>query len=246
MLTRRGLCRGSVAGAILLATGRAASARADVRAPSAELPPAVSGLLREALGLGRALRRGDLTQHAWQERMSTLLASIPAPTIAAALDLPALRARAPRVRRGAAIVTLPFPETLGGDEGAAMRVFFFEGGRTDPPHVHFNSVTTHLVLEGRFRVQHWDRVREEASGFVLRPTHDRELVAGESSSISEERDNGHWHACLDRGVLIDVEQGRLDPSIPPRNRQMVDLSGQRDGEFFAPSLSRAVAMRRYG
>jgi quercetin dioxygenase-like cupin family protein len=157
------------------------------------------------------------------------------------------------ISRGCATLALPYPAELGGDEGAAMRVFFFESGRTDPPHVHFNSVTTHLVLEGRFQVRHWDRVREQAAdapggaGFVLRETHDRTIGPGESTSISEPRDNGHWHQCLARGVLLDIEQGRLDPSIRPRRRQMIDLSAAtREGEFLAPAITNGLALRRYG
>jgi hypothetical protein len=48
-------------------------------------------------------------------------------------------------------------------------------------------------------------------------------------------------------VLLDIEQGRLDPSIPPRHRQMVDLAAAtREGEFFAPALSNTLALRHYG
>lgn len=217
-----------------------------MRADPPALPDEVARLFREALALGTALRRRRLTQEGWQDAMPSLLASLPADTLRRALDLARLRARITPPRRGCVVLPLPFPAALGGDEGAAMRLFFFEPGRTDPPHVHFNSVTTHLVLEGRFRVQHWDRVREEADGFVLRATRDRTLGPGESSSISEVRDNGHWHQCLERGVLIDIEQGRLDPTLAPRNRQMVDLSRAGPGEFHAAPLSRGAALRRYG
>ena len=209
-------------------------------------------MFSDALARGRALREGRITPMDWQDQMPALLARVPVDAIARALDLPRLRRRARTVTRGCATLSLPYPTELGGDEGAAMRVFFFEAGRTDPPHVHFNSVTTHLVLEGRFEVRHWDRIREDArgsraTGFVLRETHDRAIGPGESTSISEPRDNGHWHRCLSRGVLLDLEQGRLDPSIPPRNRQMVDLSAaRREGEFFAPAITNALALRRYG
>lgn len=217
------------------------------------MDPAVAAMFREAFTQGRAVREGTISPTAWQDAMPGVLRTVSIEALVRALDLPRLRARARTVARGCATLVLPYPAALGADEGAAMRVFFFEAGRTDPPHVHFNSVTTHLVLEGRFQVRHWDRVREQAAdatagaGFVLRETHDRTIGPGESTSISEPRDNGHWHQCLSRGVLLDVEQGRLDPSIPPRHRQMVDLSAAtREGEFFAAAISNALALRRYG
>lgn len=243
MLTRRHVLRGTAAGAILLATGRATRAQADATA----LSEGLAAVLREALALGAGVRSGVLSQTAWQDAIGPVLSRIPLDALRRELDLEALRRRARRVSRGCAVVPLTVPTDLGAGEGAAMRVFFFETGRTDPPHVHFNSVTSHLVVEGRFRVQHWDRMREQPGGFVLRATHDRTVTVGESTSISEARDNGHWHQCLSRGVLLDVEQGRLDPSIPPRRRQMVDLSAQTaEGEFFARSIGHAAALRRYG
>ncbi|MBN8610882.1 MAG: hypothetical protein J0L92_09880 [Deltaproteobacteria bacterium] len=243
MLTRRHVLRGTAAGAILLATGRATRAQADVRA----LSEGLATVLREALALGAAVRSGALSQTGWQDAIGPVLSRVPLDALRRELDLEALRRRARRVSRGCAVVPLTVPTDLGAGEGAAMRVFFFEAGRTDPPHVHFNSVTSHLVVEGRFRVQHWDRVREQPDGFVLRATHDRTVTVGESTSISEARDNAHWHQCLSRGVLLDVEQGRLDPSIPPRRRQMIDLSTQRaDGEFLARAIGQATALHRYG
>lgn len=243
MIGRRHLLRGTAASAILLAAGRSGRARAD----GPVLSPNLADALREAVALGAAVRSGALTQTGWQDAIGPILARVPLDTLRRDLDLESLRRRARRVSRGCAVVPLDLPTALGGPEGAAMRVFFFESGRTDPPHVHFNSVTSHLVVEGRFRVQHWDRVREEQGGFVMRATHDRTIGVGESTSISEARDNGHWHRCLARGVLLDVEQGRLDPSIPPRRRQMIDLSAETsEGEFFARAIGHATALHRYG
>lgn len=243
MLTRRRLIRGSAVTALTLAASRPAATRADPPTLSAELTAFFQG----ALALGASVRSGALSPTDWQEAMEPLLSRAPLDRIHAELGVDRLRRHARRVTRGCAVVPLTIPAELGAEDGAAMRLFFFERGRTDPPHVHFNSVTAHLVIAGRFEVRHWDRVREEALGFVLRETHDRTIEAGDATSISEARDNGHWHRCVERGVLLDLEQGRLDPSIPPRRRQMIDLGdAAREGEFFARSIGHSVALRRYG
>lgn len=204
--------------------------------------------IASALRLGRRLRRGEITQTQWQDSIGPILQSLTVDELSDAVGLAALRTRARRVVRGMAMVPVPLIETLDHDEGAAMRVFFFRAGRTDPPHCHFNSVTAHMVLSGRFRVRHWDRLREEPGRFVLRATRDRRIGPGDLTSISELRENAHWHEALTDGVLIDIEQGRLDPSRPPRPRQMLDPTAapRRDGTILAPALTDAQALRRFG
>jgi len=246
--SRRTFLRASAVGGALAVSGVSPAlapraARADLR-----LPASVQRTFREALALGRGVRRGELTQLDWQERIGEVLLTSSVAELRAALDLDALARRARPVTRGCSIVPLALGPDLDPDEGAAMRVFFFETGRGDPPHVHFNSVTCHIVLAGRFRVRHYERIAEEGDAFLLRPTRDREISEGQSTSISELRENGHWHHCLEHGVLLDVEQGRLDPTIPPRNRVLVDLSvpPRADGTILAPALTRSAALRAYG
>jgi hypothetical protein len=207
-----------------------------------------ASVLGSALMLGRRLRRGEITQTQWQDQIGPIMQGVTPDELAAAIELESLRARAPRVSRGMAMVPLPVVRTLEHDDGAAMRVFFFRAGRTDPPHCHFNSVTAHMVLAGRFRVRHYERLREEPGRFILRASRDRRIGPGELTSISEVRENAHWHEALTDGVLIDIEQGRLDPSIPIRRRQMLDptTAPLADGTIVAPALSVSQALRRFG
>ena len=135
------------------------------------------------------------------------------------------------------------------EDGSDMKVFFFKKKRSDPPHCHFNLVAAHIVLEGRFRVRHYARVREEDGGVVLRPTHDRMIGPGDVTSISDDRDNAHWHYAETDGVLLDVQQGRIDPRIPIRRRQMLDLDAATplsDDLVWAPHLTKGRALRQYG
>lgn len=237
--SRRSFLGAGLAGASFLVTGTALRAAAQSHAVS---------VLRGALELGRRLRGGELSPLAWQDAMEATLRAASVDELRDAIGLELLRGEAPRVRRGAAVQLVPLTERLDPDEGAAMRVFFFHAGRTDPPHCHFNMVTAHVVLAGRFRVRHFERLAEGADHFVIRPSRDREIGPGEATSISDLRENGHWHAALTDGVLLDVEQGRLDPSVPPRRRQMMDptVAAAPDGTIRAPFLARGEALRRFG
>ena len=204
--------------------------------------------LSDALALGARLKRGEITQLDWQDSIASVLQQVTPEELAEAVELERLRLRARHVERGASMLRIPALESLEHAEGAAMRVFFFRAGRSDPPHCHFNSVTAHLVLSGRFRVRHYERVREEPQGFVLQPTRDRRLSPGDVTSISELRENAHWHEAMTDGVLLDVEQGRLDPTIPIRRRQMIDPTAapSADGLIVAPRLTTQAALQRFG
>ncbi len=206
------------------------------------------GVLGDALRLGRRLRRGEITQTQWQDMIVPLMQRVTADELAGAVELELLRRRTPRAARGAAVQRVARIDELEHDEGAAVRVFFFGAGRTDPPHCHFNSVTAHMVLSGTFRVRHYERLREEPGRFILRSSRDRRIGPGDITSISELRENAHWHAAVTDGVLLDVEQGRLDPTRPVRRRQMVDptTTPLADGSIVAPSLTYAEALRRFG
>ena len=243
MPSRRQFLEGALAGGMIALTG--ATAAAQTRAARRSLA--------EAIDLGRRLRRGEITDTAWQDRVEATLASCDVTALGAAIGLDALRSRARPVRRGASILRVPLDdELLGGigrEVGSDVKVFFVEAGRTDPPHCHFNLVAAHIVLEGRFRVRHYDRVGEDDEGVALRATRDRVIGPGEVTSISDHRENAHWHAAETRGVLLDVQQGRIDPGLPVRLRQMLDVEGARplgDGSIVAPRLARATALRRYG
>lgn len=236
---RRAFLERALLGGVLTLSGVALPARAQTT---------VLGMLEEAIALGRRLKRGEITPIDWQEAIGPTFRRCSIAELRGALEIDRLRSHVPVLRRGAAILRVPLFDGLEAEEGAAMRVFFFEAGRSDPPHCHFNQVTAHMVLDGQFRVRHFERLREEPDGFVLRPSHDRVIEVGDSTSISDLRDNAHWHHALTRGVLLDVEQGRLDPSIPIRRRQMIDPGGPTlaDGSILAPRLTRTAALRLYG
>lgn len=215
----------------------------------ASAQPSGMHALGESMELCRRLRAGDITTLEWHARIAAAMQSSSVEELGRAVDIEGLRARVRGVRRGAVILRVPAARALCSEEGSDVKVFFVRAGRSDPPHCHFNMVAAHIVLEGRFRVRHFDRVREERGGVVLRPTHDSVVGPGEVTSISDTRDNAHWFLAETDGVLLDVQQGRLDPSLAIRRRQMLDIDGATplaDGSILAPHLDRYAALRRYG
>lgn len=248
MASRRDFLGGALLGGAGLIAGRSSASAQPSTSESASRSDPVDAL-REAVRRGRQLRLGEITQLEWQDQVERILGGCDPEALARAVDLPALRRRARPVARGASILRAPLFASLDADEGADVKVFFLRAGRSDPPHCHFNLVAAHIVLQGDFRVRHYDRMEEDGELIALRPTRDRTIGPGRVTSISDDRDNAHWHLAQTDGVLLDVQQGRIDPSLPIRRRQMLDIDAaesRSDGALLARKLTRGAALRRYG
>ena len=233
------------------ALGALALAPASMAAAQPRALSAADGLatLQAALDRGRQLRDGDFTPLRWQDEVMRILAGSDLDALATAVDLPRMLRGVQRPSRGARVVRIPGFSRLDSAEGADVKLFFFGPGRVDPPHVHFNLVAAHLVLQGQFRVRHFERVHEESDGFVIRPTRTRRIGPGEVTSISDVRENGHSHEAITAGVLLDVQQGRIDPTRPVRRRELLDVARAQprdDGTWLARRITQTEALRRFG
>jgi hypothetical protein len=176
-------------------------------------------LLADAFALGRAYAAGRLTPAAWQDGMAQLFAGLDVTDLVRFIRMDEIVRTAAPVSRGARVIDLPVrPELAPMPVRAGYKLFLFGPGRANPPHAHDHMVSMHLVLRGRFRVRHFERIRDEPGHMVLRPSMDRELGPGQETTISDARDNVHWHVTQGGGVLLDVLQ-----SSPATRTQLLDL-----------------------
>jgi hypothetical protein len=172
-------------------------------------------VVRRAHELSQALADGRLSPAAWQDAMAELLRGVDAEDLARSIDLDALLAQAPAADQGAAVLPIQlFPAGVTPHAQFSTRLLVLEKGRADPPHAHDNMVSAHYVLRGSFRARHFDRVRDEPEHIVLRATTDKAVGPGDSTSVSDERDNVHWHVAETDGILLEVARERLSPSLP--------------------------------
>ncbi|MDI1429723.1 hypothetical protein [Polyangium sorediatum] len=231
-----------------LATALAALARYTFLSGSAAGRRSAENVFQAAREASQALAAGRVSPATWQDLVEHAFRGASPEEIARAIDVESLVARAPAAIRGAAVV--PFSPPLPEDEGPRIvtKLFVLRAGRANPPHAHDNMVSMHYVLRGRFRVRHYDRVRDEPGGIVLRPTIDRILGPGEATSISDARDNVHWHVAETDGVLLDVLCADLGSQ--PTDTHLVDpvhaepLEG---GLLRAPRFSTVgEALERFG
>lgn len=236
---------GALLGAGLASIASLVLAR-GVAAPSRK--EKLRALVLRAHDLSKALAEGRISPREWQDSMDRLFRPEGAAELARAMDLDALVAHAPGVELGASVV--PVDLAPGGDleRGFATKLFLLKKGRANPPHAHENMVSMHYVLTGRFRVRHFDRIRDEPGCIVLKPTIDRVLGPGEGTSISDAHDNVHWHVAEEDGVLLDVVRAGLfgrpteTPLVDPLRAEALP-----DGLLRAPVIPTVEeALSRFG
>ena len=118
------------------------------------------------------------------------------------------------------------------------------------PHGHNNMATAFLVLKGELHGRHYDRIEDEPEHLLIKPTIDRGFKPGESSSVSDYRDNIHWFKATSETAFIfnihilDVRPG----SALPTGRVYVNPNGEAvsGGLIRAPRLGWRQAHDLFG
>lgn len=207
-------------------------------------------VFHRALDASRALVSGRLSQAVWQDVLEAVFRTPLPEQVSREVRLDDLLAHAPEAVpiRGAAVVPFSLPLPGAPLYGFGTKLFVLRAGRANPPHGHDNLVALTYVLRGRFRVRHYERIREEPEGIVLKPTIERVLRPGDATSISDIRDNVHWHEAETDGVMLAVYckdlGGRATQSVLLDPVNAKDLGG---GLFRAPRLSSlGEALERFG
>ena len=220
-----------------------AAAATEALGPSDE----VSARLRRLDALSRALARRELSQLDWQRGAEELARGIDLAALCRRTDFDRLRQRLPLLPKGTSAERLD----LLPHQSFTPKIFAMGRGRAIIPHGHDNMVSHQLVLSGTLRGWHWERLRDAPEFLVVRPTIDRVFRPGDSSSISDQRDNLHWFVAeSERAYTLDCIVDNLDPSrdhrfridfIYPRRAQP-----QADGTVRMPRLELDEALSRYG
>ena len=236
MTSRRGLILSMAS----LWLARIASAAEAVRLP-------VRDRLRKLDELSGALAHREIGQVDWQNGVEALARGIDLAELCRLADFERVAARLPLLPKGTNAEVI---QLLPGQR-FTPKIFAMGKGRAIIPHGHVNMVSHHLVLQGELHGWHWERVRDEPENLILRPTIDRRFKPGDSSSISDQRDNVHWFVATgDRAYTLDCIVDNLDPSRGYRfHIDFVDPDRARkqpDGTLRAPRLELDEALKRYG
>jgi len=143
-----------------------------------------------------------------------------------------------------------FPKLSGLPEQTLFvkKIFGMKKDRAIIPHGHSNMASAHLVLKGEMHLRHYEKVGQDNQHLLIKPTVDKITRPGESSSISDEKDNIHWFIAQSETaftfdvIMLDLK-GR---SYDIHNIDIYEKQDLRDGTLRVPILEVGAALKKYG
>jgi hypothetical protein len=200
--------------------------------------------------LGRRLRDGAIGGADWQRGVEELAAAVDLDELLRAIDFAALERDFKFTHDGGTkqFVRVPHPDGMDLVFGTAL--FGLEKRKSITPHGHQHMVSAHMVLDGKLHVRNFDRIGDEQTHLVIRPTIDDVIARGAISSMSSERNNIHWFTGLtDRAFTFDVIMDGLTGGQKPFVIDLVDPRGGTylgNGDIRAPRIDWETSVRLYG
>ncbi len=196
------------------------------------------------------LKRSSLSQRQWQDQIENLFRSIEMNDLLKFIDFEKLTRNFQYADLGVSTKPVVFPtmEGLPSNTVFVKKIFGLQKERSIIPHGHSNMTSSHLVLKGELALRQFEKIEEDENHVVIKPTVDRIATRGDTSSISDERNNIHWfiansqHAFTFDVIMLDLNGKRYDI-------HNIDI---RDGEKISNGMIRAAkmdvddALKKYG
>jgi hypothetical protein len=188
----------------------------------------------------------------FQKALEALYDRVDLPALLRTLDFDRMAAGVNYPTVGARSLPVDFSHVSGLPTNLVFgrQIFAMARGRSVIPHGHDNMATGFLVLKGTLRGRHWDRVEDHSDHYLIRPTIDRGFKSGESSTVSDHKDNVHWFtATSEQAFIFNIHVNHSDPGNPKNpGRVYVDPLGEKvaGGLIKAPKITYGKANRLYG
>lgn len=214
--------------------------------------PVVSDWVRDLQTLSQDLKAHKLKDLEFQAKLEALYARVELPELLRLVELDRLAERVKYPEKGAANLGFDLSKVEGLPARLAFgkQIFAMKKGRSVVPHGHDNMCTGFIILRGSFRGRHYDRVEDHKDHYLIRPTLDRPFKPGESSTVSDHRDNVHWFVAeSDTGFIFNIHVLGYNPENERApGRVYVDPEGEKTagGLIVARKISSRVCHEKYG
>jgi hypothetical protein len=218
-----------------------------------DVSPIIDAWFKEMHGISKDLKDHKTKDVEFQKSLEGLYKRADLPTLLKTLDFEKLAAGVDYPEHGAKSLPVDFKNVSGlpTDLVFGRQIFAMKKGRSVIPHGHDNMATGFLVLKGDFRGRHYDRIEDHADHYIVRPTIDRKFAAGDTSTISDHKDNVHWflNEGDTPGFIFNIHVVGYNPENPKAGgRVYVDPNGEKlsGGLIRAPKISYGKANQMYG
>jgi len=196
------------------------------------------------------LKTESITTLQWQTQIEDLYRQIELEEILRFIDFENLIKGFKYPDLGVHTKQVKFPKLSGLPENTAFvkKIFGMKKDRAIIPHGHSNMASAHLILKGELHLRHYEKIGQEDKNLIIKPTVDKIAKLGESSSISDEKDNIHWFiANTENAFTFDVIM--LDLNNKPYDIHNIDIFEKQDlanGTLRVPILDVETALKKYG
>ena len=209
--------------------------------------------LTEINRIGMDLKGGKLEEIVWQTEVEKLMGEkIEMGDLLKFIDFENIAKKAKLPDNGAQSIRVQYPEIEGvpGKLVFGEQIFAMKKGRSVVPHAHNNMATAFIVLKGEFRGRHYDRIEDQREHMIIKPTIDKTFGPGDTSSVSDDKDNIHWFKSRDEAAFIfNLHLLDVNPNNPKQTgRIYLDPAGEAldDGLVRARLIDSKEAHLLYG
>lgn len=216
-----------------------------------EMKLAAAKWLKDLNDMSQDVRGQKLSQVDWQAKVAELYVKVDLDEALKFIDFDKLTANLKFRDQGELSLRpkLPQVEGLPTDLAFGHQVFALSKDRSVVPHGHNNMATAFLILKGSFQGRHYDRLEDQGDHFIIRPTIDRAFGRGESSTVSDHKDNIHWFtATSEQAFILNIHAMNVDPEKKNTGRVYLDPNGEKlsDNRIRARRVSSGEVYKLYG
>jgi hypothetical protein len=217
-----------------------------------DVAPTIDDWFKDLHGISQDVADHRVKDIEFQKALEALYARVDLPALLKSLDFERMAAGVNYPRLGALSLPVDFTKVSGLPTNLVFgrQIFAMAKGRSVVPHGHDNMATGFIVLRGKLRGRHWDRVEDHSDHYLIRPTIDRTFQPGEFSTVSDHRDNVHWFtAATDGAFIFNIHVNHSDAGNPKNpNRVYIDPLGEKvDGGLIkATKISYGKVNQMYG
>jgi hypothetical protein len=219
---------------------------------AADARPMIGKWVADLADMCQSVKDHKVKDTDWQAKMEELYKRCDLPELVKLIDLDKLARDVTFPDRGAANLGVDLSKVEGLPKRLAFgkQIFALKKGRAVVPHGHDNMCTGFIVLRGNFRGRHYDRVEDNGDHYIIKPTIDRPFKPGESSTISDHKDNVHWFTAeSDTGFIFNIHVMGYNPENTKSSaRVYVDPQGEKvaGGLIVAKKMTSAECHKKYG
>src|SRR5687767_10591220 len=198
---------------------------------AAAIRPFADHWLADLDRLGRDVKSDALKQVEWQKKVEELYSKVDLAEFLKMIDFETLKKKLDNYNgKGAMSLGVSFPKIEGVPTKFVFgrQLFAMKKGRSIVPHGHDSMATAFLVVSGKCRGRHYDRLADEKDHLIIAPTIDREFGPGGTSSVSDVKDNIHWFEALtDSAFVFNIHVNGLKANPKSPGRVYVDPNGEK-------------------